>query len=382
MGNPVIVDAARSPIGRRGGWLSELHAAELLGAVQKGILDRLGLDPALIEQVVGGCVTQAGEQSSNITRTAWLHSGLPERTGATTIDAQCGSGQQSVNIVAAQIAAGVIDAGMACGVEAMSRVPLLSNIPDNVGRPRPADWSLDLPTQFVGADRIARRRGFTRADLDEFGLRSQQRAATAWQEGRFDRQIIPVEVPGRDGAATGTVSRDQGLRDTSLAALAALAPVLEDGLHTAGTASQISDGAAAAVLMDEDLARSLGLRSRARIVRQCLLGSEVPYLLDGPVLAIEHLLDRTGMSLADIDIFEVNEAFAAVALSAARTHGIDEDRLNVNGGAIALGHPVGSSGVRLVGAAIDELERRDGEHALVAVCAGGAMVSGAIIERV
>lgn len=170
MGNPVIVDTARSPIGRRGGWLSGLHAAELLGTVQKGILDRLELDPALIEQVVGGCVTQAGEQASNITRTAWLHSGLPERTGATTIDAQCGSGQQSVNIVAAQIAAGVIDAGMACGVEAMSRVPLLSNIPDHVGRSRPADWSLDLPTQFVGADRIAHRRGFTRADLDEFGL--------------------------------------------------------------------------------------------------------------------------------------------------------------------------------------------------------------------
>lgn len=381
MGNPVIVDTARSPIGRRGGWLSSLHAAELLGTVQQGILNRLELDPALIEQVVGGCVTQAGEQASNITRTAWLHSGLPERTGATTIDAQCGSGQQSVNIVAAQIAAGVIDAGMACGVEAMSRVPLLSNIPENVGRPRPDDWSLDLPTQFVGADRIAHRRGFTRADLDEFGLRSQQRAALAWQEGRFDRQIIPVEVPGSDGAEATTVSRDQGLRDTSLEALAALAPVLEGGLHTAGTASQISDGAAAAVLMDEDLARSLGLRPRARIVRQCLLGSEVPYLLDGPVLAIEHLLERTGMALGDIDLVEVNEAFAAVALSAARTHGIDEDRLNVNGGAIALGHPVGSSGVRLVGAAIDELERRDGEHALVAVCAGGAMVSGAIIER-
>ncbi|MEV5647311.1 steroid 3-ketoacyl-CoA thiolase [Nocardia sp. NPDC052254] len=382
MGKPVVVDVARSPIGRRGGWLSGLHAAELLGAVQSGILGRLGVDPASIEQVVGGCVTQAGEQSSNVARTAWLHAGLPERTGVTTIDAQCGSGQQAVNLVAAQIAAGVLDAGVACGVEAMSRVPLLSNISENVGRPRPADWSLDLPTQFVGADRIARRRGFARADLDAFGLRSQQRAATAWQEGRFDRQIIPVEVPGTDGAASTVVSRDQGLRDTSLEALAALNPVLEDGLHTAGTASQISDGAAAAVLMDHDFAVSLGLRPRARIVRQCLLGSETRYLLDGPVLAVEHLLRRTGMSLGDIDVFEINEAFAAVAMSAARVHGIDEDRLNVNGGAIALGHPVGSSGVRLVGAAIDELERRDGERALVAVCAGGAMVSGAIIERI
>lgn len=382
MGNPVIVDVARSPYGRRGGWLSGLHAAELLGAVQTGILDRVGLDPAMIEQVIGGCVTQAGEQSANIARTAWLHAGLPERTGVTTIDAQCGSGQQSVNLIAAQIAAGVIDAGLACGVEAMSRVPLLSNIPDNVGRPRPEDWSLDLPTQFVGADRIARRREFSRADLDAFGLQSQQRAATAWSEGRFDRQIIAIRVPGEEGAESSVVSRDQGLRETSLEKLAALAPVLEDGMHTAGTSSQISDGAAAAVLMDHDRAVALGLRPRARIVRQCLLGSEVPYLLDGPVLAVEHLLQRTGMSVSDIDLFEINEAFAAVPMSAARVHGIDADRLNVNGGAIALGHPVGSSGVRLVGAAIDELERRDGERALVAVCAGGAMVSGAVIERI
>lgn len=382
MGNPVIVDVARSPYGRRGGWLSGLHAAELLGAVQTGILDRVGLDPATIEQVIGGCVTQAGEQSANIARTAWLHAGLPERTGVTTIDAQCGSGQQSVNLIAAQIAAGVIDAGLACGVEAMSRVPLLSNIPGNVGRPRPEDWSLDLPTQFVGADRIARRREFSRADLDAFGLQSQQRAATAWSEGRFDRQIIAIRVPGEEGSESSVVSRDQGLRETSLEKLAALAPVLEDGMHTAGTSSQISDGAAAAVLMDHDRAVALGLRPRARIVRQCLLGSEVPYLLDGPVLAVEHLLQRTGMSVSDIDLFEINEAFAAVPMSAARVHGIDVDRLNVNGGAIALGHPVGSSGVRLVGAAIDELERRDGERALVAVCAGGAMVSGAVIERI
>ncbi|NKY54332.1 steroid 3-ketoacyl-CoA thiolase [Nocardia vermiculata] len=382
MGNPVIVDVARSPYGRRGGWLSGLHAAELLGAVQTGILDRVGLDPATIEQVIGGCVTQAGEQSANIARTAWLHAGLPERTGVTTIDAQCGSGQQSVNLIAAQIAAGVIDAGLACGVEAMSRVPLLSNIPGNVGRPRPEDWSLDLPTQFVGADRIARRREFSRADLDAFGLQSQRRAATAWSEGRFDRQIIAIRVPGEEGAESSVVSRDQGLRETSLEKLAALAPVLEDGMHTAGTSSQISDGAAAAVLMDHDRAVALGLRPRARIVRQCLLGSEVPYLLDGPVLAVEHLLQRTGMSVSDIDLFEINEAFAAVPMSAARVHGIDADRLNVNGGAIALGHPVGSSGVRLVGAAIDELERRDGERALVAVCAGGAMVSGAVIERI
>ncbi|GAA4487518.1 steroid 3-ketoacyl-CoA thiolase [Rhodococcus olei] len=381
MGNPVIVDAARSPYGRRGGWLSGLHAAELLAAVQAGLLERLQLDPNIIEQVIGGCVTQAGEQASNVSRNAWLHAGLPERTGVTTIDAQCGSGQQSVNLIAAQIAAGVIEAGMACGVEAMSRVPLLSNISGEFGHPRPQGWTVDIPAQFLGADRIARRRGFTRQELDAFGLRSQQRAALAWEEGRFDRQIIPVTAPGADGGEPTVVTRDQGLRETSMEALARLKPVLDDGLHTAGTSSQISDGAAAAVLMDETVARGLGLRPRARIVMQCLIGAETRFLLDGPVQAVELLLDRSRMSVKDIDLFEVNEAFAAVPMSMARVHGVGEDRLNVNGGAIALGHPVGSSGVRLIAAAIDELERRDGERALVAVCAGGAMASGAIIER-
>ena len=381
MGNPVIVDAARSPIGRRGGALSGLHAAELLGAVQKGLLERLSLDPALIEQVIGGCVTQAGEQASNVSRNAWLHAGLPERTGVTTIDAQCGSGQQSVHLIAAQIAAGVIDTGMACGVEAMSRVPLLSNITGDFGSPKPPGWTVDIPAQFDGADRIARRRGFSRDDLDAFGLRSQERAAAAWADGRFDGAIVPVKAPGADGVAPVVVSRDGGLRDTSLDALAGLKPVLEGGLHTAGTSSQISDGAAALVVMDQTRAEELGLRPRARIVAQCLIGAETHYLLDGPVQATEYLLERTGMSVGDIDLFEVNEAFAAVPMSMARVHGVDEDRLNVNGGAIALGHPVGASGVRLIGSVIDELERRDAERALVAVCAGGAMATGAIVER-
>ncbi|MFD6856209.1 steroid 3-ketoacyl-CoA thiolase [Rhodococcus sp. NPDC060090] len=382
MGNPVIVDAARSPIGRRGGALSGLHAAELLGAVQKGVLERLNLDPAVIEQVIGGCVTQAGEQASNVSRNAWLHAGLPERTGVTTIDAQCGSGQQSVHLIAAQIAAGVIDAGMACGVEAMSRVPLLSNIAGDFGSPKPPGWSVDIPAQFDGADRIARRRGLTRDDLDAFGLRSQERAAAAWAAGRFDASIVPVKTPGAGGEAPTVVSRDEGLRDTSMEALARLRPVLEGGLHTAGTSSQISDGAAALVVMDQACAEALGLRPRARIVAQCLLGAETHYLLDGPVQATEYLLERAGMSIGDIDLFEVNEAFAAVPMSMARVHGVDEDRLNVNGGAVALGHPVGSSGVRLIGTVIDELERRDAERALVAVCAGGAMATGAIVERI
>jgi len=382
MGTPVIVDAARTPYGRRGGWLAGLHAAELLGVAQRGALDRLGLDPRLVEQVIGGCVTQAGEQSASVTRTAWLHAGLPQEAGGLTVDCQCGSAQQALHLVAALIAADVIEVGMACGVESMSRVPLQANIGEGVGRPRPDSWSLDMPNQFAAADRIARRRGFRREDLDAFGLRSQRRAQAAWAEGRLERQIIPVPVPGSDGGGPTLVTRDQGLRETSLEALAKLDPVLPDGLHTAGTASQISDGASVAVLMDQDRARALGLRPRARILSQCLVGAEPYYLLDGPVQAAERLLRRTGMSIKDIDLFEVNEAFASIPMSFARAHDVDEDRLNVNGGAIALGHPVGSTGIRLIAAAVDELERRDQQTAMVAICAGGALATGAIIERI
>ncbi len=378
MSQPVIVDAIRTPYGRRGGVLSGLHAVDLLGRAQRGILERTGVDPGTIGEVIGGCVTQAGEQSGNVVRFAWLHQGFPDDIGSTTIDAQCGSAQQAVHLVAAQIAAGYVDAGIACGVEAMSRVPLLANLGDGtVGRPRPDDWTVDLPAQYEAADRIAERRGLTRADLDAFGLASQQRAREAWDAGRFAHQVIEVKLP--DGSV---VARDEGLRDTSLEALAGLKPIREGGLHTAGTASQISDGATAAILMSQDRARAEGLRPRGRIVAQTLLGAEPQYLLDGPVRAGERLLARTGMSISDIDLFEINEAFAAVPLSFARVHGVDLDRLNVNGGAIALGHPVGSTGVRLIASVLDELERRDQQFAMVAICAGGAQVTGAIIERV
>lgn len=377
MSAPVIVDAARTPYGRRGGMLSSRHAVSLLADVQRGILVRNDVDPNQVGEIVGGCVTQAGEQSGNVTRMAWLHGGFPEQVGATTIDAQCGSAQQAVHLIAAQIAAGTSDVGIACGVEAMSRVPLLANLADGAhGRPRPDDWAVDMPAQFEAADRIAERRGLTRDDLDAFGLRSQQRARTAWDEGRLDRQIIPVEL------ADGTVvDRDEGLRETSREALAGLRTIRDGGLHTAGTSSQISDGATAALLMSEQRANEWGLRPRARLVAQCLLGAEPQYLLDGPAQAGTWLLDRTGMSIADIDLFEVNEAFASVPLSFERVHGVDPDRLNVNGGAIALGHPVGSTGVRLIATLIDELERRDQTIGMVAICAGGAQVTGAVIER-
>jgi acetyl-CoA C-acetyltransferase len=375
MGSPVIVAAARTPIGRRRGVLSGLHAAEILGVALRGVLDRGGVDPALVEQVIGGCVTQAGEQSNNITRTAWLHAGLPEATGATTVDCQCGSAQQATHLVAGLIATGAIDVGVACGVEAMSRVPLRANIGDGAGMPRPDSWDIDLPNQYLAAERIATRRGLTRAQVDQFGLRSQNRAAAAWAEGRFDREVVPVPAAG------ATVTRDEGLRDTSLPALAGLKPVLPDGLHTAGTSSQISDGAAAVVLMDSDRAKELGLRPRARILAQCLVGAEPYYHLDGPVRATERVLERTGMKIGDLDLFEVNEAFASVVLSWAAVHEPDPERVNVNGGAIALGHPVGSTGTRLITTALHELERRDATTALVTMCAGGAQSTGTILER-
>ena len=387
MGTPVIIDAVRTPLGRRRGWLAGVHPAVLLGFAQSQVLARAGIDSDLVDQVVGGCVTQAGEQSNDMVRRAWLHAGLAQRTGATAVDAQCGSGQQSAHLVHDMIAAGTIDVGIACGVESMSRIPLGANVPAGTGDPRPDDWTIDMPNQFEAADRIARNRGITRDDLDAFGLASQRKARVAVDEGRFKREIAPIEAPvlGGDGAPTGetrVVDTDQGLRETTSEGLAGLKPVLPDGLHTAGTSSQISDGASAVLLMDEELARSLGLTPRARIVTHCLVGSDPYYHLDGPIEATQKVLDRTGSAIGDFDLFEVNEAFASVVLSWAGQHAVDMDRVNVNGGAIALGHPVGSTGTRLITTALHELERRDASTALVSMCAGGAMATGTFLERI
>jgi acetyl-CoA C-acetyltransferase len=385
MGNPVIVEAVRTPIGKRAGWLAGLHAAVILGAAQMAVIGRAGIDPLLVEQVAGGCVSQAWEQANNVTRTAWLNAGLPWQTGAMSIDCQCGSSQQANHVIAGLIATGAIEVGVACGIEAMSRVPLRAAVGD--ATPRPDSWDIDMPNQFVAADRIAARRGITREQLDAFGARSQANAKRAWDEGRFDREVAPVQAPVLDenGSPTGqtrTVSRDQGLRETSAESLAGLRPVLDGGLHTAGNSSQISDGAAAVLLMDSERAKALGLRPRARIVSQCLVGAEPYYHLDGPVQATERLLERSGMKIGDFDLFEVNEAFASVTLSWLQVHGADPDLLNVNGGAIAIGHPVGSTGSRLITTALHELERRDGSTALITMCAGGALSTGTIIERI
>ncbi|KUI35412.1 acetyl-CoA acetyltransferase [Mycobacterium sp. IS-1496] len=387
MGNPVIVEATRSPIGKRNGWLSGLHATELLGAVQKALVDKAGVDAGDVEQIIGGCVTQYGEQSNNITRVAWLTAGLPDHVGATTVDCQCGSGQQANHLIAGLIAAGAIDMGIACGVEAMSRVGLGANAGPDRSKIRAESWDIDMPNQFEAAERIAKRRGITREDIDQLGFASQAKAKQAWAENRFDREISPIVAPVLDENKQPTsdrapVSKDQGLRDTTLEGLSQLKPVMEGGIHTAGTSSQISDGAAAVLWMDEDKARALGLTPRARIVSQALVGAEPYYHLDGPVQSTAKVLEKAGMKIGDIDLVEINEAFASVVLSWARVHEPDMDRVNVNGGAIALGHPVGSTGSRLITTALHELERTDKSTALITMCAGGALSTGTIIERI
>ncbi|WP_406347556.1 steroid 3-ketoacyl-CoA thiolase [Streptomyces sp. NBC_00144] len=388
MAETVIVEAVRTPVGRRRGVLSGLHPAELLGRTQKGLLERAEVAPDAVDQVVGGCVTQAGEQSNNITRTAWLHSGLPHSTACTSIDCACGSSQQAVHLIHGLIASGAIDVGIGCGVESMSRVFLGQAQTPGTGSPVPDSWSLDMPDQFTAAERIARKRGITRADADALGLASQRKAARAWADGRFGRQIIGIDieapVTGPDGAVVErtTVSRDQGLRETTAEALAALKPVLADGIHTAGNSSQISDGAAAVLLMNQESATRLGARPRARIVASAMVGADPYYHLDGPVEATARVLRKAGMTLDDIDLVEINEAFASVVLSWAQVHNADMDKVNVNGGAIALGHAVGSTGARLITQALYELERDGKSTALITMCAGGAHATATIIERI
>jgi len=385
MPEPVIVEAARTPIGKRNGWLSGLHPTEILSAAQIEVVKRAGIDASDVEQVVGGCVTQAGEQGSNVTRNAWLSAGLGYETACTTVDCQCGSGQQANHFVANLITAGAIDVGIGCGVEAMSRVPLGANVMNGPGTSRPPEWPWDMPNQFEAAERIAKRRDISRDDIEWFGLASQEKANRAWEEERFVREVIPVEAPiiKQDGP-TGekqVVSRDQGLRLTTKESLEGLKPVMENGIHTAGTSSQISDGAAAVLWMSRERAEAQGLKPRARLVAQALVGSDPYYHLDGPPEATARVLSKSGMTVNDIDIFEVNEAFASIVLSWQRVTGADIEKTNVNGGAIAIGHPVGATGARLITTALHELERTGQQFALIAMCCGGALASGCIIER-
>ena len=392
MSDVVIIEAVRTPIGRRNGGLSTVHPADLLGHVQSEVLRRAGVDPAEVGQVVTGCVSQVGEQSFNIGRTAWLAAGLPQQVASTTVDTQCGSSQQATGLATALIGAGIVDVAVACGVEVMSRVPIGSNSSKKLGFgvPIPKTYfpRYEPTSQFEGAERIADQWGVTRQDCDDFGLLSQQRAAQAWAEDRFGSQVTPYDAPDvdEDGKPTGTthrVDRDEGLRETTLEGLAKLKPIArEDGVHTAGSSSQISDGAAAVLMMSAERAAALGLTPRARVVDTCLVGVDPVLMLTGPMDATKHLLARTGMAVGDMDTFEINEAFASVVLAWSREVGADLDRTNPNGGAIALGHPLGGTGAFLLTKALHELERTDGTNALISMCCGGGIGTGTIIQRV
>lgn len=386
----VIVEAVRSPLGKRNGELAAMHSIDLLGRVQSELIRRAGIDAKQIGQVVGGCVGQVGMQTMNVTRNAWLAQGLPIEVAATTVDAQCGSSQQATNLAYALVKSGVVDVAIGCGVELMSQVPMGSTIPKDPAVGKPVNKSYwehhELTSQFEGAERIAKRWGITREETDAFGLLSQERAAKAWNEARFSSQIVPIDAPvglvdGKPTKETRCVERDGGLRDTKLAGLASLRTNLEGGVHTAGTSSQISDGAAAVLLMTREKARELGLQPRATIVSSCLVGSDPVLMLTGPIFATQKILADTGLAMRDIDVTEINEAFASVVLAWERELAPDPATVNPNGGAIALGHPLGGTGAVLLTKALYELERADKEHALVTMCCGGGLGTGTLIRR-
>lgn len=386
MADVYIVEACRSAIGKRGKGLSGMKPADLLGVIQKAALDRSGIAPESVDQVVGGCVSQVGEQTFNIARIAWLSQGLPLEVPSTTVDAQCGSSQQATTMAATMVGAGVEEVVMSCGLEMMSRVPLGSAMKD--GSPMGESYaSLYQPTsQFMGAAMIAEEYQITRADTDQFGLESQQKAIQAWEEGRFDREIVAVDAPvlNEKFEPTGelrSITKDEGLRATTLESLQGLDPVPGQELHTAGSSSQVSDGAAAVIMASSEACERLGVTPRAKVVATTLVGVDPVTMLKGPIPATRKVLDRAGLTLDDIDIFEVNEAFASVVLAWEKDLGVDHSKVNVNGGAIALGHPTGSTGARLITTALHELERREGRYALIAMCCGGGLGTGTIIER-
>jgi acetyl-CoA acyltransferase len=381
----VIVEAVRTPIGRghpTKGYYKDTHPNELLGKVFTEVIERAGIPAEDVEDVIAGCVQQYGEQMFNVGRNAWLQAGLPIETPATTIDRQCGSAQQAVNFGAAQIAAGVHDAVIGSGVEHMGHVPMGVGFKwtDEVGSPWPPELmeKYNLIPQGLSAEMIADQWEIPRSELDELAVRSHRLAQQATEEGRFERETVPFQVNG------DTYVSDQGIRPgTSLETLAGLKPAFkEDGKVTAGNASQISDGAAAVLLMDAEKAKALGLKARARIVDQTTVGVDPVIMLTGPIPATRKILERNGMTIDDIDLFEVNEAFASVVAAWRRELEPDFDRVNVNGGAMALGHPLGSTGARLITTLLHEMERSDKEIGLVTMCCGGGLGTGTLIQRV
>ena len=380
----VIVEAVRTPVGRghpEKGAYRDVHPNALLGTVFTEVIARSGIEASAVEDVITGCVMPYGEQSLNVGRNAWLQAGLPIETPATTIDRQCGSAQQAVNFGAALVASGVHEVVIGGGVEHMGHVPMsaIGAISEEYGSSYPPELleRYDLIPQGLSAELIAEQWGISREECDAFALRSQERAARAAAEGRFDRELVPVGVNG------STVVADQGIRpETTLEGLATLKPAFkEDGRHTAGNSSQVSDGAAAVLLASREAAEANGLPARARVVDHLTVGVDPVLMLTGPIPATTRILERNGLTLDDVDLVEVNEAFASVVLAWEREHDPDMGRVNVNGGAIALGHPLGSTGARLLTTLLHELERTDGRLGLVTMCCGGGLGTATLIER-
>jgi acetyl-CoA acetyltransferase family protein len=381
----VIVECARTPIGRghrEKGWFRDVHPNELLGTALRAVVDRAAIDPGVIENSLTGCVQQIGEQQSNIGRNAWLQAGLPIETPSATIDSQCGSAQLAVNWGAALVSSGVHDVVMGSGVEHMGRLPgsIAEETAERYGTPWPPALTERhaLQHQGLAAEMIAEHWEIPRADLDQWALRSHQRAARATEEGRFEREIAPVQANGE------TYGRDQGIRpDASLEAIGSLGPAFKpDGRITAASSSQVSDGAAAVLMTTPTMASELGLTPRARIYDQLSVGSDPVLMLTGPIPATKAILKRNGMTLDDVDLVEINEAFASVTAAWQREVEPDMERVNVNGGAMALGHPVGSTGARLITTLLHELERTDREMGLVTMCCGGGLGTATLIQRV
>jgi len=382
----VIVDAVRTAVGRRNGRLKDWHPVDLLAQTLSALVQRTAIDPGLIEDVIIGCVSQVGEQSLNVGRNAALAAGFPETVPGTTVDRQCGSSQQAIHFAAQGVLSGAYDIAIAGGVESMTRVPMGSSsqgpgVP--FGSQMLKRYDNGLVHQGISADLVAQKWGLTRAELDEFSLESHRRAARAMAEGRFRSQIVPVEVRNEDGSI-GIFDQDEGIRtDTSLEKLASLKPAFKpDGLITAGNSSQISDGAAAVLIMERETAEKLGLRPRARFVSFSLAGDNPIMMLTAPIPATHKVLKRAGLTLDQMDRIEINEAFASVVLAWQRETGANMQKVNVNGGAVAIGHPLGASGARLTTVLLNELERSGGRYGLQTICEGGGMANGMIIERI
>jgi len=383
----VIVEAVRTAVGRRGGRLKDWHPVDLLAQTLSALVQRSTIDSGVVEDVIVGCVSQVGEQSLNVGRNAVLAAGFPETVPGTTVDRQCGSSQQAIHFAAQGVLSGAYDVVIAGGVEVMTRVPMGSSYMQGPGEPFGSQmlkrYDNGLVHQGISADLVAQKWEISRNELDEFSLESHRRAARATAEGRFSSQIVPIPVKNEDGT-TSVFEQDEGIRmDTSLEKLASLKPSFKpDGLITAGNSSQISDGAAAVLIMERETAERLGLKPRARFVSFSLAGDNPILMLTAPIPATFKALERAGLTMNDIDLVEINEAFASVVLAWQRETRTDFQRVNVNGGAVAIGHPLGASGARLTTVLLHELERTGGRYGLQTICEGGGMANGMVIERI